>query len=118
VFVGGWNQGQRNGHGVLEAKHGVQCITWEGKWQRGLPNGLGTYTTRAGHRIFGEWRKPRLMHGGLTIKFNYVKLHLPGRPATQFFEGKAELENAGTYMWGVKRGVVFFLFHFFLFYYV
>lgn len=95
VFVGGWLHGQRNGHGLLEAKHGVQYISFEGKWKRGLPNGCGTYTTRCGHKIYGLWKKPRLLHGGLSIKFNYVKLHLPGRPIGQFFEGKAELENAG-----------------------
>lgn len=94
--MGGWKHGQRHGHGLLEAKHGVQNISWEGTWKRGLPNGLGTYTTRSGHRIFGEWKKPKLMHGGLTIKFNDVKLHLPGRAPNVFFQGKAELENAGS----------------------
>mmetsp|Transcript_27766 Transcript_27766/g.32877 ORF Transcript_27766/g.32877 Transcript_27766/m.32877 type:complete len:805 (+) Transcript_27766:45-2459(+) len=96
AFVGGWRRGQRHGHGILETKHGVQYISWEGKWKKGLPNGIGTYTTRRGHRVFGEWRKPKLLHGGRTIRFNYVKVSLPGRdPELPLFEGKAELENAG-----------------------
>ena len=61
TYVGGWKCGQRHGHGLLEAAHGVQCIRWEGRWRRGLPNGPGVYTTRAGHAVAGEWRKPRLV---------------------------------------------------------
>ena len=61
TYVGGWLRGQRHGHGLLEAAHGVQCIRWEGRWRRGLPNGPGVYTTRAGHAVAGEWRKPRLV---------------------------------------------------------
>ena len=90
TYVGGWRRGQRHGHGLLEATHGVQHVRWEGRWRRGLPNGPGAYTTRAGHAVVGDWRKPRLVHGGRAIRWNRVALRLPegGR-----FEGKAELEN-------------------------
>lgn len=90
VFVGGWFRGQRVGQGLLEARHGIQRIRWEGRWIRGMPNGLGVYTTRAGHIISGEWRRPKLAHGGLAIRFNLVKLKLPDGTD---FTGKAEIEN-------------------------
>ena len=58
-YLGDWRAGKKHGLGVLQARHGLQSLSWRGRWTDGLPSGYGEYRTRAGYRIYGTWSRPR-----------------------------------------------------------
>ena len=101
TFVGGFEEGMRNGLGKVEFNDGGFYI---GEWRTGKREGVGVEIGQGGRVYFGEWEKDRKQGKGYTIfgGMEYRGQWMNGRPHGRgVFVGEDQVEIAGVFENGV-----------------